>query len=389
MAREPLLTTPFVLCFIACFVQALAFHMYLHLPGFLSQLGADEFLIGVVTASASLAAILGRPIMGRAMDLRGRRFVILTGGVLNVIALGLYLSVTQMGPWVFVVRIAQGIAAAMLFSAFFTFAADTVPISRRTEGIGLFGISGMLPIGLGPTLGDWILARGSFQDFFAASMGLAFISLLLSLPIRDRTRHEVHELPSRSFGATAIQPNLMPLWFIGSVFSTSTAGAIIFLKTYVSESGLGTIGTYFQFYSMSAIALRLFLGWLPDRIGQKRVFLPSLVILGIGLFLIGRADSSFDLAVAGTLCGLGHGYAIPILNSLIVSRARDSERGAAMSIGTALFDVGFLIGGPLLGLIIRHAGYVAMYNFVACLAILGTLVFAFWDRHRHERGTAA
>jgi MFS family permease len=380
MARDPLLSLPFVLCFAACFTQALAFHMYLHLAGFLSQLGADEVLIGLIVASASIAAILGRPMMGRAMDRRGRRFVILAGGVLNVIALCLYLTVTRIGPWVFFVRIAQGVASAMLFSAFFTYAADTIPESRRTEGIGLFGISGMLPVGIGPTLGDWILANAGYTQFFQASAVLAFLSLLISFAIYDQPRHEVHEEPARSFASTLGQRDLMPLWFIGAVFSTATAGAFIFLKTYVVEAGLGTIGSFFQFYSMAAIGLRLFLGWLPDRLGQKRVLIPSLVILGAGLFFVGRSQSSYELALAGTLCGLGHGYAIPILNSLIVSRARDSERGTAMSLATAVFDIGFLVGGPLLGLIIRQAGYVRMYDFAAALAVVGMLAFAYWDR---------
>jgi len=39
-------------------------------------------------------------------------------------------------------------ASAMLFTGFFTFATDVIPANRMTQGIGLFGIAGMIPLGL-------------------------------------------------------------------------------------------------------------------------------------------------------------------------------------------------------------------------------------------------
>ncbi len=82
------------------------------------------------------------------------------------------------------------------------------------------------------------------------------------------------------------------------------------------------------------------------------------------------------------LCGLGHGFVFPILFGMVVGRAREVERGAAMSIFTALFDVGVLIGGPVLGLVIRLAGYPAMYVTAALIVCGGAVGFAVWDRGR-------
>ena len=111
MPEPRLLTRPFVLCFVANLLQGLAFNLFLHFPGYLKALGADELRIGFITALTAVAAIVLRPPTGRAMDRRGRRIVILVGGAVNVVAVALYLTVDRIGPWLYAVRVAHGLAA--------------------------------------------------------------------------------------------------------------------------------------------------------------------------------------------------------------------------------------------------------------------------------------
>lgn len=381
LADDRLLTAPFLLCALGNFLQGLAFNLYLHLPGFLKILGAGEVQIGLIFGLTAAVAIAVRPWVGRAMDERGRRVVILAGGLLNVVVCLLYLTVTSLGPWVYVVRLLHGLAEATLFAAFFTQAADLIPPSRRTEGIALFGVSGMLPISLGGLLGDMILARASYAALFAASAGLAGSSLVLSVPLRDSVP-AVDELPNRGFFAAVVQGDLLPVWFLGTVFATALAAYFTFLKTFVMETGIGSVGAFFTAYAISAVLLRMFFAWLPERVGAKRVLFPALALLALGLVLLGRAAGAGAILVAGSLCGLGHGFVFPILSALVVARARPAERGAALSIFTALFDAGVLIGGPALGLIIRLAGYPAMFASAAAMVAFGSLTFAVWDRPR-------
>ena len=197
MAREPLLTRPFVLCSVANFAQGLAFNLFLHFPGFLKELGAGEVQIGLIAGLTAVASIAARPPLGRSMDLRGRRGVILLGNALNVAVCALYLTVTAIGPWIYVVRILHGLAEAMLFTSLFTYAADCVPASRRTEGLALFGVSGMLPISFSGLLGDAVLARSGYSELFLAALGFAALALLFSLPLRDRPLGGESEEPPR------------------------------------------------------------------------------------------------------------------------------------------------------------------------------------------------
>lgn len=378
--REPVLTRAFVLVSVAHFLQGLSIFTFVHLPGYLHQLGAGETLIGFLYGLLAFAALAARPAIGRAMDGRGRRIVILLGSVLEIVVCLAYLTVTSVGPWLAVIRIAHGVAEAALFSSLFTYAADIIPASRRTEGIALFGVSGLLPMSVAGALGDFILGRWDYPQLFLTAAGFSFVAFLLVLPLREPARPD--EGPARSFLSSALQPDLLPLWFIGGCFATVLAAIFTFLKTYVMETSLGSVGTFFSMYSGAAVLLRLTFSWVPERVGPKRVLFPALGTLAAGLALLAVARSPAMVLAAGVLCGLGHGYIFPILTGLVVTRARGAERGAAIALFTAVFDLGTLIGGPLFGATVESLGYPPMYAVAAGVAVTGTIAFAIWDRRR-------
>ncbi len=376
--KEPLFTRTFALLSASHFLHALSFHLFLHLPGFLTGIGAGELDIGLLAGAASLTAILARPLLGKVMDERGRRPIVWLGGVLGIFASTAYLSVATLGPWVYAVRIAHGMSEAMLFASLFAFAADIVPASRRIEGIGLFGISGMLPMALGGVIGDFILARGDYTALFVTAGAASVVATLLSLPLREPPR-AVGERP-RGLLAAVFDRGLLPLWIGGLCFATAIGSYFGFLKTFVQGREVGAVGGFFAVYSLVAVGLRLFFGAVPERVGPKRVLGAALLSLIVGLLLLAFADTPGDLLAAGALAGLGHGWAFPILLGLVVSRARPTERGAALAIYTALFDAGTLVGGPALGAVIEHLGYRAMFLCAASLVAAGFLVLEVWDR---------
>ena len=376
---EKLLSRPFVLAALATFTHGMAFALFIHFPGFLEDLGATEVIIGLIVGFAAIASIVVRPLVGRLMDKRGRRPLILFGNTLNVVALLLYLTVAQIDGWVYAIRIVHGLSEAILFTVLFTFAADWVPEQKRTQGLALFGVSGMLPIALAGLLGDVILNRWDFDVFFLAAAGFAVASLALSIPLRDAP-HLAEQPPARGFVESITGIHLLPLWWITFVFSFVLTAYFTFLKTFVNETGIGSVGLFFAFYAGTAITLRLTLGWVPDRIGPKRALGPAMLFLAAGLVVLSGATSEAWVAVAGVLCGTGHGYTFPILYALTVTRARVAERGAAMAVYTGLFDVGTLVGGPVLGVTIRWFSYNTMFLTAAVFVVIGLGLFAVWDR---------
>ncbi len=377
MLKPPLWTTAFRWVFAANFCHSLAFHLFMHFPGQLRRQGADETTIGWIMAAAAITSVITRPVVGLVMDRVGRRPVALLGAVVNIAACAGYLFARDVGPLLLGVRLLHGLAEALLLSVMFTVAADLIPPERRTEGIALFGLSGMLPLGLAGLLGDAVLRTGTYTELFMVSTASAVIGFVLTLRMRD-SKPAGGAVP-RGFFAAVLSADLLPIWFAGLCFATAVASAFTFIKTYVLQTGHGTTGLFFASYTVSAVVLRLGFSWLPERVGLKRVLFPSMLSVSLGLLLLAAGDGAVYVALAGMLCGTGHGYAFPILSTLAVMRARPQERGAAIAVFTALFSLGTL-SAPAFGAIEDAAGYPAMFSMAAALCGTGALGFAIWER---------
>jgi len=380
--RPRLLTLPFVLAALVNLLQGLSFFMFIHLPRFLTDLGADEVAIGLIVAVAAVASILMRPGVGHALDRHGRRPAILVGGVLNLVAVPLYFTVTTVGPWLVAVRVLHGIAAAITFTAISTYGADQVPEERRTQGLSLYAASSMLPAAVGGWVGDVVLAAGGFRGVLFAALGFAGAALLLSIRLPEqRPAHRAGSLPAQkgTFRRVLTQRNLLPLWLITFWICVALAAYSTFMRTYVDETGVGSVGVFFATYASTAVAIRLFAGGLPDRVGRARVVYPALGALSAGFLALALGSSMASTVAAGVLVGGGLGYAYPILFSSVVERSSVEERGSAMAAFTVFLDAGSLVGSPLLGWVILHFGYTAMFTTAAAAVIVPSIVYAVWD----------
>lgn len=369
---------PLTLVFFANLLQAMSFFLFVHLPGFLADLGASSVEIGTIVAMTAVAAVITRPVIGRYIDTTGRRPIALIGCWLNLVTVVLYLTVTALGPWLYLIRVLHGAAEAILFTALFTMGADIVPASRRTEGLALFGVSGLLPIALSGVIGDLVLATGTFRTVFLTAGAFALGSLVMTLLVAEPTTEVGQGERSGLFGVIR-QRNLLPIWWIVGMFSLVLTAYFAFMRTFVDATGIGSVGLFFAAYSGSAVLLRLGFAWLPARVGERRVLMPSLVALVLGFVVLAEASSGVHIAVAGVLCGIGHGYAFPITFAMVVDRATVDDRGSALGFFTALFDVGTLIGGPLLGAIISIASYEVMFLTCAVAMAAATAIYAVWD----------
>ena len=379
---EGLWSKPFVFCWLANFMQGIGFNLFLHFPGFLAELGATSLVIGWLSGVMSFTAIAVRPVIGQIMDVRGRRGLILFGSVLNVFVTGLYLLIHEIGWEVYGIRGIHGVSEAILFTVLFTYAADHVPRGRLTEGLALFGVSGMLPLSIGGILGDWILQTQDYHALFWAALGCNGLALFFAIPLRDAHRPAEAATSTARVGFFGIvkQGNLLPIWWIATLFFIALSSIFVFLKMFVMSREVGSVGGFFTAYAAVAIALRVGLGWVPDRVGPIRVLVPAVCAMAGGMLLLAWAQSSREVLLAGAFCGLGHGYTFPILSGLVVGRAGEGDRGAALAMFTGIADLGAVVGSPLFGWVAEYGGYAALYGLVSIGLIGGLLIFLPWDR---------
>lgn len=381
MPRQSLFTRAFVLAALANLLLHLAAVLFVHLPGFLQRLGAGEAEIGRIMAAQALGAIAAWPLVGRIMDGHGRRVVILGGCTFFIVAIALYLRIDSTGPFIYVVRVLDGMAHAMWYTALFTHGADLVPAQRRTEGLAIFGVSGMITVGLGAQFGDVILAYATYRELFLTALGFALLGLILCLPLRDvRLMHGADVVPARGMFAAAKPPSLRPVWLAAFAFFVALCALFTFMKTYVSAGHLGSVGDFFTAYAATAVLLRVFVGWLPDRLGTRRMLGSAMLCYAFGFVVLSMAQAPIHVLVAGLICGAGHAYTYPVLFSLVIERAQPRARGSAVAFYTTIDWLGLLIAGPVFGGVIELAGYGVAFASLALLLTMGVGLFYGLDR---------
>jgi predicted MFS family arabinose efflux permease len=350
----------------------------IHTPGYFNQLGATEGLIGLLYAGGAVLSLLFRPWLGRILDLTHRRSVLLVAAVLNMAVLVALATTTAWGLFLWAVFLVQRTAQVALFTTMLTYAADSIPLARRTQGLAIFGLSGLIPIAVGGYGGDVIIANFEFVGLFLTATGVSLVSWLIvwtlpTLPVRG------HQ-PRRSFWAALSQRNLLPLWFVTLLFAVGMESLFTFARTFVIERQVGTAGIFFVAYGITAAVTRLLGGQVYDRVPHRPLLVVSVALYGSGMAALATADTVPVLVLAAVITGTAHGAAFPILSSEVVNRARINERGSAMATFTSIFDFALLAGAPAVGFLIDGFDYLVAFTALGVALLVGAVLYRLWDR---------
>lgn len=361
----------------AALLQELCFSLMIHAPGYFSQLGATEGLIGLLYAGSALLSLLFRPWLGRILDLTHRRTVLLVAAIGNIAILVALATTDSWGPYLWSLFLVQRTMQIALFTTMLTYGADSIPLARRTQGLAIFGLSGLVPIAIGGYAGDVIIANLGFVGLFLTAAGVSVASWLIvwtlpALPVRGRQ-------PRRSFWAALAQRNLLPLWFVTLLFSVGMESLFTFTRTFVEDRQVGTAGMFFAAYGITAAVTRIVGGQVYDRVPHQPLLVTSVACYGLGMGLLAMAQSVPLLILAAVVAGTAHGAAFPLLSSEVVNRARISERGSAMATFTSIFDFALLAGAPTVGFLIDGFDYLVAFSAVGVGLLVGAVLYRIWD----------
>ena len=379
MVRQSFLSRWFALVFLSACASELSSSLLVHFPGYLLELGADEVRIGLIVGVAGLATILVRPWAGRVMDLHSRRLVIRIGTLMVAVSTLAMGFIGHLGVAVVTARLFQGMGQAVAITAFWTYIADRIPAENRAQGIALFGISGLLPMGIAPAIGDGILTTDwGYQGLFVVAASFAVIAFVLSLFL-ERSGVNVGATTT-GFRAVLRSEPLRPVWVATAFLSIAFTTTFIFIKTYVTTTGLNSVGPFFATFALAAVFWRLVFGRIPDKVGPKRIVGPGLALYAAGLAIVGLVGGTGGLAIGGLVTGLGHGITYPVVLAIATMRAPVGDRGTVTATFTAVFDLVLFSIAPVLGLVIGAFGYPAMFLTVAGALLVGIAVFYRFDR---------
>ncbi|MCX6022837.1 MAG: MFS transporter, partial [Chloroflexi bacterium] len=346
----PIWTRDFViLCFAALGAFAGMAFLIPVLPHYVGTIGGSRADIGLVIASFAFTSVALRPFLGRLVDQRGGKVVLVTGTALMMLASALYIAVPSV-PLLLALRVFHGAGMAAATTATWALVAELSPADRRGEAMGWFGMFLSGSFAVGPLAGSALAETLGFTAMFAVLTAVVAVSLALALVLRIPPRSAGHAaLPSPPLiSKAALLPSVI---FLGT--STTFAAITSFLPLMAQERELGTAA---WFYSLQAVAIffgRMFGGPLSDRYGRATVAIPANIVLILGMIVLAFADTPWLFFGAAIIHGFGSGAGQPALMAMAVDRAPDRERGAAMATTTTAIDLGFAVSAIPLGLILE------------------------------------
>ena len=346
------------------------------LPSWAVSGGAPLAVAGLVTT-----AMLGATVaVQTAVPAMVRRFGI--GPVLaaGLVALGAPAPLYALDPgvaWLSAVSVVRGGGFAVLTVLGFTLCAQIVPVARRGEAIGVFGLSVALPNLAAVPAGVALTLAGSFP--LVAWLAVVPVAGALLVPA------VVRAVPPDAMGGraggmvAAARAVWAPSLLLGLV--TLTGGGLVTFLPIERPDGVVATVALLVFGASSAVT-RWRAGLLADRSVGPRLLVPvSLVVSAVGMAMVAGGlvlDQGSATAVVGGALVFGAGYGALQNLTLMSAFARAPEGGAtaASAVWNASFDLGTAVGALAVGAVAGWIGLPAGFGLLAVLLVL-TLPVAF------------
>ena len=164
------------------------------------------------------------------------------------------------------------------------------------------------------------------------------------------------------------------------LYSFGYGGITSFTALYADANGVTPKSIYLTALAIVILFTRPVAGRLGDRFGYKRVFVPCLVLICLGLGLLAVGGTRGWLIASAVVFGLGFGTAYPVYVGYVMQGVDADRRGAAFGAILAAFDTGIGTGSTSMGYLIQHFGFAFAFSVAAALSALALPYFLAADR---------
>lgn len=201
-----------------------------------------------------------------------------------------------------------------------------------------------------------------------------------------RTERKPEELPGRR--------NVLSLGLV-SMFNDVASEMVyplipVFLTT-VLRAPVAVVGIIEGVAEATASILKVFSGWLSDRVGNRKRFVASgYLFSALAKIFLAAAGAWFTVLGARFIDRLGKGVRTSARDALIADSVSENRRGASFGLHRALDSAGAVVG-PLLALLLLHL-YSENYRLIFWIAALPAftgvgILLAFVREPRRQSGS--
>lgn len=331
-----------------------------------------DWQVGLVVGALGIAGMVTRPLVGVWVDSGHRLRWLRIGAIGTVVAfIGYAFSPS---PWVTIgFRLVHGISMGLFTTALLAVVAGMLTQQRRGLGMGVYQSVNAGSQMYAAPLAVGLAAAFSFQVAFLVGAAFATAALLFGLLVRDPDIEVVGRVqrPWRERQWISRQALVPALVFLSV---TTTVGAVqAFLPLFAEERDLGNVGLFYTVWGLALLIFRAIGGGLSDRFGRIQVILPSLGLVSVALFMLAGAHSQGMLLAAAVLYGSAFAAVQVTVVAMVVDRTPVEGRGAGAATYTMAWDVGAVLGGIVLGLVIEQTSYGLGFAICGVLPLLGVI----------------
>ncbi len=392
------------------------------LPIYLQEtFGASKEMIGLTLSGYTVVAMLTRATSGYVVDKYPRKQLLVLGYILLTAFFAGYILAGSLMLFA-AVRTLHGLPFGISTVANSTVAVDVLPLSRRAEGIGYYGLSNNVATAISPSVGLWMYQTWhDFDILFWCSMGVAFLGVLCVAGIKieednvpgnaidgietkqidlDNQRRNAHtdttSIPRLKYRKRAADKVsmffLLEGWPLGLAM-VCYAFAYGVVSTYVAIYGkeeLGILGGSGIFFALLASGL-FFSRLLGSRTLRRGKIMQNATfgacISCVGYLLFAAFHNEFGYYGCAILLGLGNGHLWPAFQNMFIILGPASKRGVANASLLTSWDLGVGLGVLAGGSLIEHLGYGMTFWVSWIIEISGVLFYLFFVRQNYIRKT--
>ncbi|HEV2894568.1 MAG TPA: MFS transporter [Actinomycetota bacterium] len=337
-------------------------------------LGADERVIGLITASFAVIPLLVAVPLGRAAD-RRRPVGMLAGGVVILVAsfvlLGLAGSLAELALW----SALLGLGHLALILASQSLIAQQSEDRQHDRDFGLMAAAVSLGQLVGPAVGGLVLSAGAGPEgslagattrAFLVAAGLGALALPACLGTgAARTGGGRSSEGGRPVSARDIvRAPGVPAGMFASVAILAAVDIITaYLPVIGERRGIGpaVVGALLSLRAAASILSRLLIPVMVRSLGRVRLIAVSAAGSALAVAVLPVPDGAAALAAVLVVAGFFLGIGQPLTMSLIVQAVPDEARGTALAIRLFGNRVGQVATPAVAGLVAGAAGIGAAF----------------------------
>ncbi len=365
--------------------MAVAFYFMVPiLPLFLSDnFSATEGQVGLILSFYTIASLLIRPFAGYALDEMGRKGIYVVSLLLFSFIFFGYAWATSI-MFILIMRFLHGLTWGSMSSAGSTIAVDLVPLNRRGEGIGIFGLSMTIAMAIGPLIAISITGDGSYNNLFFTAAAFSFSGLLLALFVRVP---RIKTLKRKFSIGSLIEKKALPVSINMFFISIPYGGIISFIALYGRSINIESSGMFFLLLALGIAVSRIVSGKSFDRVGPKKICILGIGLLIVGLIILAMKQNVFGYHFAAIILGFGFGILMATFQAIANHKVVPEKRGAANSTYLTFFDLGIGFGMLLVGYLIQVLDYSGAFILCAFIEVLALFVFIFFTMPRFRQSS--